>query len=147
MITSAAGAAPDLLLVDDDDADALMVREALAESERDYSLHTVPDGVRAVEYLRDPSRELPDLIILDLNMPRMDGREFLTFIKNDADFKAIPVVVLTTSSAPEDVRHSYVLRANAYVTKPTGSDDFFSAVRRIGDFFFDVARLPRAARD
>jgi CheY-like chemotaxis protein len=146
MINSASGAVLDLLLVDDDDADALMVSEALAESEHAYNLHTVTDGARGVEYLHDPAHGLPDLIILDLNMPRMDGREFLAHVKNDVKLKAIPVVVLTTSEAPEDVHHSYVLRANAYVTKPTGFDDFFAAVHRIGDFFFEVAQLPRPPR-
>ncbi|MGW0659488.1 response regulator [Streptodolium elevatio] len=131
----------DILLVEDDAADAVLIQEAL--SERDTRAITrVPDGVAALEYLRDPSTTTPDLIVLDLNMPRMSGRELLHVLKNDEELKAIPVVVLTTSGAPEDVAASYRNHSNAYVTKPMNLDDFARAVRSIDAFFLDTATLP-----
>jgi CheY-like chemotaxis protein len=137
-----------ILVVDDDDADALMIEEALESSATQTTVNRVADGREALDYLHrtgpyaDAHR--PDLILLDLNMPRMDGRETLTAIKNDDDLKAIPVVILTTSGAAPDIVSSYQHRANAYVTKPFGLDDFEATVRQIDRFYREVAVLPPA---
>jgi CheY-like chemotaxis protein len=137
-----------ILVVDDDDADALMISEALEAAATDSSVQRVADGQEALEYLRrqgDFARaSRPDLILLDLNMPRMDGRETLAAIKNDEQLKAIPVVILTTSGAAPDIIASYEHRANAYVTKPFGLDDFEAVVRQIDRFYREVAVLPTA---
>ncbi|MCU7722898.1 response regulator [Actinoplanes sp. KI2] len=139
-----------ILVVDDDDADALMIEEALAAAETPTRVERVTDGREALNYLRgegsytEASR--PDLILLDLNMPRMDGRETLAAIKTDEQLKAIPVVILTTSGAAPDIAASYQQRANAYVTKPFGLDDFEATVRQIDRFYREVASLP-GARD
>jgi CheY-like chemotaxis protein len=138
-----------VLVVEDDDADALMIDEALASSEVPALVNRVTDGRQAVEYLNQrgsfAEAVRPDLILLDLNMPRMDGREVLAQIKNDDRLKTIPVVVLTTSSAPPDVVSSYLHHANAFVTKPSDLDGFEHAVREINRFYQDVAELPRQA--
>jgi CheY-like chemotaxis protein len=135
-----------ILVVDDDDADALMIEEALESSEMSTTVSRVADGREALDYLhrvgdyRNAHR--PDLILLDLNMPRMDGRETLAAIKTDDQLKAIPVVILTTSGAAPDIVASYQHRANAYVTKPFGLDDFEATVRQINRFYREVAVLP-----
>ena len=135
-----------ILIVDDDDADALMIEEALGSSGTHTVVSRVADGREALDYLhrtgayQDAQR--PDLILLDLNMPRMDGRETLAAIKTDDRLKAIPVVILTTSGAAPDIASSYQHRANAYVTKPFGLDDFESTVRQIDRFYREVAVLP-----
>ncbi|GIF18960.1 CheY-like chemotaxis protein [Actinoplanes tereljensis] len=135
-----------ILVVDDDDADALMISEALEQTERETNVERVVDGREALDYLRREGRfaeaPRPDLILLDLNMPRMDGRETLAAIKTDDKLKAIPVVILTTSGAAPDIVASYQQRANAYVTKPFGLDDFESTVRQIDRFYREVATLP-----
>jgi CheY-like chemotaxis protein len=132
-----------VLLAEDDLGDALLVEEAFQVRGFGQQVHTVGDGVEAMEYLRDPARRKPDLIILDLNMPRMDGRETLAAIKSDPELRAIPVVVLTTSEAPDDVSAAYGLHANAYVSKPQEFDDFENAVHAIDDFFLELVRLAR----
>lgn len=136
----------DILVVDDDDADALMISEALAATEPPAAVSRVVDGQEALDYLHRVGRfadaHRPDLILLDLNMPRMDGRETLSAIKNDDELKAIPVVILTTSGETPDIVASYQHRANAYVTKPFGVDDFEAAVQQIDRFFREVAKLP-----
>src|SRR5882757_1611294 len=133
-----------VLLVEDDPADALLVEDALSEGGMARSLAHVGDGIEALEYLRDPEHERPDLIVLDLNMPRMNGREFLAVLRDDADLGSIPLVVLTTSSAPEDITDAYQKHANAYVTKPVNLDDFLEAVQQIDAFFLDTSvPLPR----
>ncbi|UQU63724.1 response regulator [Couchioplanes caeruleus] len=138
----------DILVVDDDDADAFMISEALESSETHTTVNRVSDGREALDYLlreapyQDAHR--PDLILLDLNMPRMDGRETLAAIKTDDRLKAIPVVILTTSGAPPDIVASYQHRANAYVTKPFELDDFEATVRTIDRFYREVAVLPPA---
>ena len=134
----------DILLVEDDPADALLVEEALRARGAARSIAWVPDGVAALELLRDPEATRPDLIVVDLNMPRMNGRELLAVLKADDELKAIPVVVLTTSDAPADVRAAYERHANAYITKPVNLDDFVRAVRSIDAFFLDTAVLPDA---
>jgi CheY-like chemotaxis protein len=137
-----------ILVVDDDDADALMIEEALAGAEMQSRVERVADGREALDYLRREGRyadaSRPDLILLDLNMPRMDGRETLAAIKTDEQLKAIPVVILTTSGAAPDIAASYQQRANAYVTKPFGLDDFEATVRQIDRFYREIASLPDA---
>ncbi|WP_329237323.1 response regulator [Actinoallomurus sp. NBC_01490] len=129
-----------ILLVEDDPADALLVEEALLDgSEGDRSLVQVPDGVAALEHLRDPGQPRPDLIVLDLNMPRMNGSEVLKILKQEPALKAIPVVVLTTSAADEDVATAYATHASAYVVKPVNLDDFIKAVRNIDTFYREFA--------
>ena len=136
----------DVLLVEDDPGDVLMTREAFEDYKVQNQLHVVNDGTEAMAFLRregdyaDVPR--PDLVLLDLNLPRMDGREVLQAIKSDPDLASIPVVVLTTSEAEEDVLRSYSLHANAYVTKPVDFDRFIQVVRQIDDFFVTVVRLP-----
>ena len=144
--TAAQPTAIDVLLVEDDPGDVLMTREAFEEHKLRNTLHVVNDGVEAVSFLRregdyaDAPR--PGLILLDLNLHRKDGREVLREIKADESLRAIPVVVLTTSEAEEDVLRSYDLHANAYVTKPINLDDFEATVRQIDRFYREVAVLP-----
>jgi CheY-like chemotaxis protein len=136
----------DVLLVEDDPGDVLMTREAFEDNKVANRLAVVSDGVSALEYLRKEGQyadaPTPDLILLDLNLPRMDGREVLQALKGDDDLRRIPVVVLTTSEAEEDVLRSYSLHANAYVTKPVDFDRFIDVVRQIDEFFVSVVRLP-----
>ena len=134
-----------VLLVEDDPGDVLMTREAFEEY-LNNRLDVVSDGSEALAYLRregeyaDAPR--PDLILLDLNLPRRDGREVLAEVKADVDLRTIPVIVLTTSQADEDVLKSYQLHANAYVTKPVDFDGFIEAIRQIDHFFVSVVQLP-----
>ncbi|WP_331272316.1 response regulator [Motilibacter aurantiacus] len=136
-----------ILLVEDDPGDVLLTREALEGASTPSTVHVVGDGVEAMAFLRKEGQyaaaPTPDLVLLDLNMPRMDGREVLAAVKADATLRTIPVVVLTTSGAEDDVVRSYSLYANAYVTKPLDFDDFGEVVRHIDDFFTGVARAPR----
>lgn len=127
-----------ILLVEDDEADAMLIEEALLEG-GERSIVQVRDGVAALEYLQSPDARHPDLIVLDLNMPRMNGTELLAIIKDDEQLKAIPVVILTTSQAPEDIAAAYNRHANAFVTKPVNLDDFNRAVRSIDSFYFETA--------
>ena len=134
-----------VLLVEDDPGDVLMTREAFEEY-LNNRLDVVSDGGEAISYLRregeyaDAPR--PDLILLDLNLPRRDGREVLAEIKADDSLRHIPIIVLTTSRADEDVLRSYQLHANAYVTKPVDFDGFIEAIRQIDHFFVSVVQLP-----
>jgi CheY-like chemotaxis protein len=136
----------EVLLVEDDEGDVLMTREALDEGKVFNRLNVVGDGVEAIAYLRrekpyaDVTR--PDLVLLDLNLPKRDGRQVLEEVKADPDLRRIPIVVLTTSEAEEDVLRSYDLHANAYVTKPVDFDRFVEVIRQIDDFFISVVRLP-----
>ena len=136
----------DVLLVEDDPGDVLMTREAFEEHKLRNTLHVVNDGVEAVSFLRregeyaDAPR--PGLILLDINLPRVDGREVLARIKADELLRRIPVVVLTTSEAEEDILRSYDLHANAYVTKPVDFEAFVKVVRQVDDFYINVVRLP-----
>jgi chemotaxis family two-component system response regulator Rcp1 len=135
-----------VLLVEDDPGDVLIAREALAAGRLSTDLHVVTDGVDALSYLRqtdDYSEAIrPDLILLDLNLPRKSGHEVLAEVKQDPDLRRIPVVVLTTSQAQEDVAKSYDLHASAHVSKPADFDQFTDVVRQIDDFFGNVAELP-----
>ncbi len=136
---------PVVLLVEDDPGDVLMVTEALERSENPPLLHVAGDGQEALEFLHregdhaDATR--PDLILLDLNMPRMDGRQTLAHLKADPALKAIPVVVFTTSDAEADVLHSYHSYASAFVTKPLDLEDLETAVDQIGRFYITVSTL------
>ena len=136
----------DVLLVEDDPGDVLMTREAFEHNKVRNRLSVVADGVSALEFLRKEGEHAgaptPDLVLLDLNLPRMDGREVLEAMKSDPHMRSIPVVVLTTSEAEEDVIRSYSLHANAYVTKPVDFDRFIDVVRQIDEFFVEVVRLP-----
>ncbi len=136
-----------ILVVDDDPGDVLMIEEALADSDVDKVIDVVGDGQEAMEFLRRTGRHTealrPDVILLDLNMPRMDGRQVLGEVKGDEDLRTIPIVVLTTSNADTDIVGSYTLQANAYVTKPIDLDDFNDVVRRIDEFFGRVVVLPK----
>jgi CheY-like chemotaxis protein len=136
----------EVLLVEDDPGDELMTREAFEDNKIRNTLHVVRDGQEALDFLYRQGDHggapTPDLILLDLNLPKYDGREVLQRIKADDDLAHIPVVVLTTSSAEEDVLRSYKLHANAYVTKPVDLDQFIAAVRQIDEFFVTVVRLP-----
>ncbi|WP_198943398.1 response regulator [Actinokineospora bangkokensis] len=137
----------DVLLVEDDDGDVLMTREAFEHYKIRNTLHVVRDGEQAVQFLRREGQysdaPRPDLILLDLNLPRFDGRQVLADVKADATLRSIPVVVLTTSEAEEDILRSYELHANAYVTKPVDFDRFIEVIRKIDEFFVTVVKLPR----
>ncbi|MET8157382.1 response regulator [Sphaerisporangium sp. NPDC005289] len=137
----------DVLLVEDDPGDVLLTKEAFEHNKVQNKLHVVSDGEQAMAFLRqeDPYFDAPrpDLILLDLNLPRKDGREVLEDIKADAALRSIPVVVLTTSEAEEDILRSYHLHANAYVAKPVDFDQFIKVVRQIDDFFVSVVKLPK----
>ena len=136
----------EVLLVEDDPGDVLMTREAFEDHKLRNSLHVVNNGIDALLFLRKQGEyagvPTPDLVLLDLNLPRMDGREVLAEIKADEALRRIPVVVLTTSEAEEDVLRSYNLHANAYVTKPVDFEQFVNVVRQVDDFFLTVVRLP-----
>ena len=131
-----------ILLVEDDPGDVVLVREAFEHDKVHNELRVASDGVYALEQLRDPELSLPDLILLDLNLPRKDGREVLVEIRADPRLTAIPVVVLTTSDAEADILRSYELHANAYVTKPVDLRQFLRVVREIDNFFVSVVKLP-----
>lgn len=135
-----------VLLVEDDPGDVLIAREALRAGNLSTRLEVVSDGVEAIAYLRNADgyadAERPDLILLDLNLPRMSGHEVLAEVKADESLRRIPVVVLTTSVAAEDITRSYDLHANVYVAKPVDFDEFAGVVKQIDDFFASVAQLP-----
>ena len=136
----------EILLVEDNPGDERLTREALKEGKVYSNLHWVKDGVEALEFLRKQGKYAgkprPDIILLDLNLPKKDGREVLQEIKNDDSLKRIPVVILTTSKAEEDILRSYDLHANAYVTKPVDFTRFIEVVRQIDEFFVTVVKLP-----
>jgi CheY-like chemotaxis protein len=133
-----------VLLVEDDDGDIVLTQEAFEHDKVRNSLFVARDGVEAMDFLRS-DKPRPDLILLDLNLPRKDGREVLAEIKADSELRSIPVVVLTTSKTDEDILRSYDLHANAYVTKPVDFDRFIEIVRQIDNFFVAVVKLPRRA--
>ncbi|EDX75510.1 MAG: response regulator [Coleofasciculus sp. D1-CHI-01] len=136
----------EILLVEDDPGDIDLIEEALEDAKLQINLNSVRDGVEALAYLRQEGKYTqaisPDLILLDLNLPRRDGREVLQDIKGDNYFKRIPVVVLTTSDAEDDILKSYNLGANCYVSKPLGMQDFIKIVESIENFWFTVVKLP-----
>lgn len=136
----------DVLLVEDNPGDVRLTVEALKESKFYVNLHVARDGVEAVEFLKREGQfadsHRPDLILLDLNLPKKDGREVLAEIKADPDLKRIPVVILTTSQAEEDILRTYNLHANCYVTKPVDLDQFIKVVQSIKEFWLTIVRLP-----
>lgn len=140
-----------LLLADDDPDDRMLTERALKKSRLANSLYTVEDGEELMQFLRREGRysapdeaPRPGLILLDLNMPRKDGREALKEIKEDPQLRRIPVVILTTSEAEQDIVRSYDLGVNAFVTKPVTFEGLANAIARIGDFWFEIVKLPRA---
>jgi len=142
-MTTEPGRPIEILLVEDNPGDARLTIEALAEAKVRNNINVAADGVAALEYLHDRNgASQPDLILLDLNLPKKDGREVLAEIKNDPGLRQIPVVVLTTSSAEEDVLKSYSLHANCYVTKPVGLSQFMDVVRSVEGFWLTVVKLP-----
>ena len=148
MIKPSDSRAIDILLVEDDPGDVLITREAFQHNKIKNNLHVARDGEEGLDFLYRrggfENAPRPDLILLDLNLPKYDGRQLLEKIKSDPGLCHIPVVVLTTSSAEEDILRSYKLHANAYVTKPVDLDQFISAVRQIDEFFVQVVRLPQS---
>ena len=136
----------EVLLVEDDPGDVELTQESLLDSELKINQTVVNDGVEAFDYLRKQNgyakATRPDLILLDLNMPRKDGREVLAELKMDDNLKTIPVVVLTTSEADQDILKSYGLGCNSYVTKPVGLEQFSRVIQTIESFWFTVVRLP-----
>jgi len=135
-----------LLLIEDSPGDVRLTREAFRAANSTVQLHVAADGVEAVAFLRHEGEHVdaprPDLILLDLNLPRMDGREVLAVIKEDEMLKTIPTVVLTTSTAEKDIEQSYKLHANSYFTKPAGFDEFEGLVKCINEFWLEKAQLP-----
>jgi len=135
-----------ILLVDDSADDVEFTLAALRETKLSNTVHVVSDGVEAMQYLRQEgqfaSADRPSLVLLDLNMPRKDGREVLTEMKADPELRKIPVVILTTSQAEEDVVRSYDLHANCYISKPVGLNELSRVVRMIDEFWFGIVKLP-----
>lgn len=141
-----AGRPVEILLVEDNQPDVELTMEALEENKVRNNLHVVSDGEAAMDFLfkRAPYTGVPrpDLILLDLNLPRKDGREVLAEVKSDAGLKTIPVVILTTSQAEEDILRSYQLQANCYVTKPVKLSEFIKVVQSIDNFWLSIVELP-----
>ena len=136
----------EILLIEDSPSDRLIIGEAFEKSRLNTQLHSVPDGVEAMRYIRNehPYTEMPrpDLVLLDLNLPRMNGHEVLASLKEDPDYQTIPVVVLSSSGANEDVSKAYRHHANCYITKPVEFKGFIKTVRSIEQFWFKIGRLP-----
>ena len=138
----------EVLLVEDDPGDVELIREGLNGAKIFINLHVIDDGIKAMKYLRreGPYRVAPkpDLIILDLNLPKKDGKDVLHEVKNDEQLKSIPVVVLTTSASEEDVNRCYELGANCCITKPIGLEEFLKIVKSIKNFWVTIVKLPTA---
>ena len=139
-----------ILIADDDPDDRLMTKEALEESFLINELKFVEDGVELLEYLRRQGKfseaqnsPRPGIILLDLNMPKVDGREALKVIKSDPDLKSIPIVVLTTSKADEDIVKTYDLGVNCFISKPVSFSEFVAVTRALGNYWFDIVQLPK----
>ncbi|MDY6875836.1 MAG: response regulator [Chloroflexota bacterium] len=141
-----AGRPIEILLVEDNPGDVRLTMEAFKENKMHNHLHVVGDGVEALAFLRGEGQYVdlprPDLILLDLNLPKKDGREVLTDIKDDENLRRIPVVILTTSRAEEDIIKTYDLHANCYITKPVDLGEFIRVVRSIEDFWLTIVKLP-----
>ncbi|MGC1240033.1 MAG: response regulator [Chryseosolibacter sp.] len=135
-----------ILLVEDNEGDILLTTEALAESRINNRLSVARDGAAAIDFLRNTAgkdrQELPDLILLDVNLPKKNGHEVLSYIKNDESFKHIPVIILTTSSSEKDILTSYNNYANSYITKPIDVDNFLKVVTSIETFWISIVQLP-----
>jgi len=141
----------EILLVEDNPGDVRLTQEVLRDGKVRNNMHIAKDGVDAILFLQQTGEYAdaprPDIILLDLNLPRKDGREVLADIKADSDLKNIPVVVLTTSSAEQDIFRSYDLHANCYITKPVDLDQFIRVIRSIEDFWLTIVKLPRGEED
>jgi CheY-like chemotaxis protein len=150
MELAAQAKAVEILLVEDNPGDADLAKDALESSRVLNKLHVVADGVEAMEFLRGQGRHKdmvrPDLILLDLNLPRKDGREVLAEIKSDEDLKSIPVVILTTSKAEADILMTYNLHGNCFITKPIDLEQFLKVVKSIEDFWLTIVKLPTTAK-
>ena len=137
----------EILLVEDNSGDIRLTKEALKESKLANNLYTVQDGIEAMDYLNKTEKYQdavrPDLILLDLNLPKKNGREVLSEIKGNSDFKQIPVVILTSSKAYQDILSTYQNHANCYITKPVNMDQFIEIVKSVGNFWFSIVKLPR----
>jgi CheY-like chemotaxis protein len=148
MKNARAGKPVEILLVEDNPGDVRLTIEGLKEGKVNNNLHVVEDGVEAMAFLRQEGKYSeavrPDLILLDLNLPKKDGREVLTEIKADKNLRFIPVVVLTTSEAEQDILKAYMLHANCYITKPVDLEQFISVVSSIEDFWFTIVKLPKS---
>jgi chemotaxis family two-component system response regulator Rcp1 len=140
----------EVLLVEDSPGDVRLTREAFKDAKVHLNLHVASDGVKAMAFLKHEGEYAnaprPDLVLLDLNLPKKDGREVLEEIKANLTLKSIPVVILTTSSSEADILRSYLLHANCYITKPVGLDGFLKVVKSIDNFWLSVVKLPREAR-
>ena len=138
--------AVEILLIEDNPGDVRLTIEALKESKIMNNMHVADDGIEALSFLKKEGiykdKPRPDLIILDLNLPKKDGREVLGEIKSDDSLKQIPIVILTTSEAEEDIIKSYELHANCYITKPVNMEQFIKVVKSVGDFWFSIVMLP-----
>ena len=144
MTVRTAGDAIEILLVEDNPGDVRLTKEALREAKVRNRLHVAGDGIDALEMLRadGDGRVRPDIILLDLNLPRKDGREVLADLKSDPELRRIPVVVVTSSEAEQDVLRSYDLHANCYITKPVDLEQFLEVVKSIEDFWLTIVKLP-----
>lgn len=146
-MTHSGSASIEILLVEDNPGDVRLTREALRDARMRNTIHIAADGVEAIAFLRKQGKfadaPRPDLILLDLNLPRKSGREVLQEIKEDEQLKHIPVVILTTSQAEHDILESYRLRANAYVTKPVDLEQFLKVVQSIEQFWLEIVKLSR----
>lgn len=151
MLYEKQGSPVEILLVEDNPGDVRLTIEGLKEGKVRNTLSVVEDGVEALAFLRKEGKHVdavrPDLILLDLNLPKKDGREVLTEIKSDENLRNIPVVVLTTSKAEQDILKAYSLHANCYITKPVDLDQFISVVESIEDFWFSIVKLPRDIKE
>jgi two-component system, chemotaxis family, response regulator Rcp1 len=136
----------DILLVEDNPGDVLLIREALKEGRLRHELHVAADGIVAMEFLRRRNKHSqaprPDFILLDLNLPRKNGREVLTEIKSDPRLHTIPIIVLTSSAAEDDILSAYELHANSYITKPVNFEQFIDIITAIEEFWFEIVKLP-----
>lgn len=135
-----------ILLVEDNPADIRLTQEAFKEANQNTILHVVRDGAEALEFLRQTGRftavPRPDMILLDLNLPKKDGRQVLAEIKKTPDIKRIPIVILTNSKAAEDIRQTYEHHANSYITKPANLDEFIAVIKQIEQFWLSIVQLP-----
>ena len=131
-----------ILLVEDNEGDIVLTKEALSEGKIRNTIIVARDGVEATELLSDEDFELPDLILLDMNLPRMDGKEVLTFIKQNNRLRKIPVIILTTSSSEKDIKESYDNQANCFISKPVDLDKFIKIIRNVEDFWISIVQLP-----
>lgn len=132
----------EILLVEDNPGDIMLVEEALSESGMNYNLHTIRNGSDVLDYLKNDSQHIPDLMLLDLNLPRKNGKEILQEIKDDETLGAIPVIVLTTSDAESDIYSCYKLKANCYISKPADYEHFSEIVKYVKEFWGSIAKLP-----